>query len=113
MPARSRHRGAVARNITRIMLFHDLFDATAVRAAERPALRYQDRTHSYGDLRERSRRVASFLKAKGIARGIRVVACLPNRPEVIDLTLACSRLGAIFVPVSPLLKSRQLGHVLR
>jgi acyl-CoA ligase (AMP-forming) (exosortase A-associated) len=95
------------------MLLHGLFDATAARAAERAALRHQERTYTYGELGERGERVASALERLGLRRGERVVSCLPNRPEVIDLALACSRLGLIFVPVSPLLKSRQLGHVLR
>jgi acyl-CoA ligase (AMP-forming) (exosortase A-associated) len=95
------------------MLLHGLFDATAARAVERTALRYQERTYTYGELGDRGERVTSALERLGLRRGDRVVACLSNRPEVIDLALACSRLGLIFVPVSPLLKSRQLGHVLR
>jgi acyl-CoA ligase (AMP-forming) (exosortase A-associated) len=95
------------------MLLHDLFDVTAAGAAGSPALRYQDRTFSYGDVQGSSQRVAAALRSLGLSCGDRVVACLPNRPEVIDVALACSRLGLIFVPVSPLLKSRQLGHILR
>lgn len=94
-------------------LFHELFDATVARAAHRPAVRYRDREYSYAELRERSQRLCGALNAAGVARGDRVVTYLQNRPEVIEVALACSRLGAIFVPASPMLRQRQLEHVLR
>ncbi|HEX7116989.1 MAG TPA: acyl-CoA ligase (AMP-forming), exosortase A system-associated [Steroidobacter sp.] len=94
-------------------LFHELFDATVERAAARPALRYRDRQCSYAELQERSCRLAAALRRLGVQKGDRVLIYLQNRPEVVEAALACSRLGAIFVPASPMLRQRQLEHVLR
>lgn len=94
-------------------LFHELFDATVARAGARPALRHREQEYSYAELQDRSLRFAGALHALGVARGDRVVTYLQNRPEVIETALACSRLGAIFVPASPMLRQRQLEHVLR
>lgn len=93
-------------------LLHQLLDATAARAPARVALQYRDRQLSYSLLRERSLRLAKGLATHGVGRGDRVLIYLQNRPEVIECALACSRLGAIFVPVSPTLRHRQLAHVL-
>jgi acyl-CoA ligase (AMP-forming) (exosortase A-associated) len=95
-----------------INLLHDLFDVTARRSPAAPALRHRAESLSYGELRERSQRLAGGLESSGIGRGDRVVVCMQNRPEVVMLALALSRLGAVFVPANPLLKSRQLQHLL-
>jgi acyl-CoA ligase (AMP-forming) (exosortase A-associated) len=95
------------------MLFHDVLDATAARAPAGAALRHQDRILTFAEVRARSLSLAGGFSAEGVGRGDRVAVYLQNRPEVIETALACSRLGAIFVPVNPLLKSRQLAHVLR
>src|SRR5688572_27049211 len=94
-------------------LFHEFFEASAARFASRVALRHKTRNFTYEELNERSRALAAALAGLGIGRGDRVVTYLQNRPEVIECALACSRLGAIFVPANPLLKNRQLLHVLR
>lgn len=53
---------------------------------------------SYKDMDDRSERVASWLRSRGIARGDRVGALAHNGVEVLDLLFACGKLGAIFVP---------------
>jgi acyl-CoA ligase (AMP-forming) (exosortase A-associated) len=95
-----------------INLLHELFDASAARTPQAPALRYRGETLSYGDVRLRSLVLADALSRTGIGRGDRLAVCLQNRPEVVALAIAASRLGAIFVPANPLLKTRQLQHLL-
>ena len=45
--------------------------------------------------------VVNFLKKKGIKKGDRIAAYLPNIPETIVTMLACSTIGAIFSSASP------------
>jgi acyl-CoA ligase (AMP-forming) (exosortase A-associated) len=94
-------------------LLHELLDSTTAHAANRPALRYRGRDTSYAELCERSRRLATSLASAGVGRGARVVTYLQNRPAVVEVAFACSRLGAIFVPANPALRVRQLEHILR
>lgn len=93
-------------------LFHDLIDRSPAPDPNQPALRYRGADLSYGRLRELSRRTAAGLEALGLKRGERLAIFLGNRPEAIELALACSRIGAIFIPLSPMLRARQLAHVL-
>ena len=93
-------------------LLHELFDAAARRSPDSQALRYRGTGISYAALRQRTIHVAAALARLGVKRGDRIAICMQNRPEVIELALAASRLGAIFVPVSPILKVRQLEHLL-
>jgi acyl-CoA ligase (AMP-forming) (exosortase A-associated) len=95
-----------------VTLLHEILDATASRMPANPALRYRGRVYSYEELRRRTHCVASGLAAAGVTRGDRVVVYLQNRPEVVEVALACSRLGAIFVPANQSLRLRQLAHIL-
>lgn len=93
-------------------LLHEMVDGSSARHAQRIALVHGSRRLTYVELCERSARLATGLSTLGVTRGDRVVVFLQNRPEVAEVALACSRLGAIFVPANPLLRSRQLQHVI-
>jgi carnitine-CoA ligase len=103
-------------------------DETAVRAAsertipallERQAARHGDRMLVRADSEERTvaqvrdaaARRAGALSAGGLGAGDRVLVMSENRLEVLELWLGCAWLGAIFVPVNPALKGKQLEHV--
>ena len=77
--------------------------------AQRPDGTFESFT--FGQLEARSNRVAQVLVARGIARGDRVAFLLPNRVEIIDLWLACLKLGVIAVPINVLYQAREIRHV--
>jgi acetoacetyl-CoA synthetase len=56
---------------------------------------------TWGELRELTARIAAGLRARGIGRGDRVVAYLPNAPEAIAAFLATASLGAVWSSCSP------------
>ena len=81
-----------------------LLDHTLLGAASRLALDADDaddttRSFTFGELESRSNRWAQVLYARGIRRGDRLAFLLPNCIEIIDLWLACVKLGVIVVPV--------------
>ncbi len=101
-------------NIGAVMtLLHELLDRSAQRAPEQPALRYRGQSSSYGQVREATIRMAAGLERLGIRRGDRIAVHLPNRPEAILLAIAAARIGAVFLPLNPALRARQLAHVLK
>ena len=53
------------------------------------------------DLKNQVSAVANFLKMKGIQKGDRVAAYLPNVPETIIVMLASASIGAVFSSASP------------
>src|SRR5690242_7991930 len=56
---------------------------------------------SWSELRRRSASLALELRRRGVARGDRVAAWLPNIPEAVVAFLACASLGAIWTVCSP------------
>jgi cyclohexanecarboxylate-CoA ligase len=67
---------------------------------------------SYRELGDRVERVANSLRALGVNVGDFVTVQLPNWWEFIVTSLACGRIGAIFNPVMPILRERELLYVL-
>lgn len=62
---------------------------------------------------ERMRATAGMLAEEGIGRGDRVVAWLPNGPDLLQLWLACSYLGAVVIPLNTDFRGSILAHALR
>jgi malonyl-CoA/methylmalonyl-CoA synthetase len=92
-----------------------LFDLSLEGRANRPALDYDDagsiRTLTFAEIGARADRMAAELASHGLTRGDRLAVHLANRVEFIDLYLACTRLGVIFVPMNVLYKERELRHI--
>lgn len=85
-------------------------------AAERPdgiALFDSHGSHPYHWLQERVSRVAGGLRAAGLEPGERIAIQLPKGVDNIVLLFAAASAGCVFVPLNPLLKPLQVGHVLR
>ena len=72
-------------------------------AAERPdhvALRWEGGEMTYGELDERSSRVALALRAEGVEAGERVAYLDKNSPEQIELFFGAAKLNAVPNPVN-------------
>jgi malonyl-CoA/methylmalonyl-CoA synthetase len=91
----------------------ELFQLSLAGRGESPALEFQGRTYTFGELAARAGRVAAVLSARGLRQGDRLCVYLSNCVEFIDLYLACVRLGVIFVPINILYREREAGHILR
>ena len=79
---------------------------------DKTAIHFAGRDISYHELHQRANRAACWLQSLGIEKGDRVAAMLRNCPEFIEIYLACSRLGAIFVPVNFRLAGPELDYIL-
>jgi malonyl-CoA/methylmalonyl-CoA synthetase len=90
----------------------NLFDLSLVGRKNKPALEFESQTFTFGQINERSNRMANFLTSKGVATGDRVCIYLENCVEMIDIYIACAKLGVIFVPINILYKEREITHIL-
>ncbi len=84
-------------------------------AAARPevvALRHAERELTYGELDERSNRLAQALLASGVSAGTRVAYLDRSSPEVVELLFAASKVGAVLVPLNWRLAPPELAAVL-
>jgi len=94
------------------MNLRDLFDLSLVNRREHVALEWAGTEYTFGDIDFRSNRMAHVLARRGLAQGDRLCVYLANRIELIDLYLACIKLGVIFVPINILYREREIHHIL-
>ena len=80
-----------------------------------PAIKFQGEEISYGELKDKVDRLSASLLNLGVEKGDRITTVLPMRPEYVYTFLACSKIGAICVPMDVRYRTaelrRFLGHV--
>jgi long-chain acyl-CoA synthetase len=81
-------------------------------AAHRPFLYYFDTAVTGANVDRDSDALAVALAARGLGRGDRVALFMQNVPQFVIAMLAAWKLGAVVVPVNPMLKERELRYVL-
>src|SRR5688572_32442881 len=93
-----------------------LFDQSLLGRADTLALEHEVggtlRTVTFREIESRANRLAAELSARDLRTGDRLCVHLANRIEFIDLFLACTRLGVIFVPMNVLYRERELRHII-
>jgi acetyl-CoA synthetase len=63
---------------------------------------------SFGELADRSARLAGHLERSGVSRGDVVMTLIGNRPEWVLTMLACFRIGAVVLPCTEQLRAKDL-----
>jgi long-chain acyl-CoA synthetase len=90
--------------------FAEKVPAAAADDPEHPAVKLDDIVMSYAVLDAATARAAGFLREKGVAEGDRVGMQLPNVPYFPIVYFGVLRLGAIVVPMNPLLKEKEVAY---
>src|SRR3954453_18656855 len=94
------------------MTLTQLFDLSLRGRRDQEALEFAGQRYTFHDIDERSNRMSQWLLSRGLKIGDRLGVQLPNCVEMIDLYLACVKLGVIFVPINVLYKDREIAHIL-
>jgi long-chain acyl-CoA synthetase len=90
--------------------FAEQLPAAAADDPEHTAVKLDDVVLSYGLLDAASTRAAGVLREKGVHEGDRVGMQLPNVPHFPIVYFGALRLGAIVVPMNPLLKEKEVAY---
>jgi fatty-acyl-CoA synthase len=80
---------------------------------DKPAIVFEDRSRTYGELREASRRVANALVGLGIEELDRVAVLSSNRLEFLEIEVGIAAARAIMVPLNWRLRDGELANLLR
>jgi acyl-CoA synthetase (AMP-forming)/AMP-acid ligase II len=93
-------------NLSAFIAFH------ARRTPERSAILYGEQRVSYGALQARVETLSALLAARGIAPGKRVAVFMKNSAAFIELAIAVSRIGAVFLPINFRLARAEVAYIL-
>jgi fatty-acyl-CoA synthase len=90
----------------------ELVARSARRAPDAPALAFEQDRRTFGELEERSERLAAALAARGVEPGDHVAMLQYNGIEFVEAFLAIQKLGACAVPVNFRLTREEVDYVL-
>ena len=98
---------------------HELFNASEwlvdrhvdAGEGERIAIRSAGETFTYTDVRQRVEQAAGALRALGVRPEERVAMVVLDSPEFVAVFLGAMRIGAVPVPMNPMLPGRDLGVI--
>jgi amino acid adenylation domain-containing protein len=95
------------------MLLPQFLESSAARLPDKVALVCGSERLTYGEIDRRACRIAGHLAALGVARHDRVAVFLDNSAEHVVAFFGALKAGAIAIPISPTMKARKLGYILR
>lgn len=90
-----------------------ILSESASRTPDNTALITETERISYGRLWQETRSYAGALRDRGVGIGDTVAMMIPNLPDFPRVYYAILALGAVVVPVHPLLKASEIEYVLR
>ena len=79
---------------------------------DRPAIIFEGKKYSFGDLSQRVNRLANVLLGSGVEKGDRVAILQVNCNQYVEAYYAVAKIGAIFVPLNFRAKQDELVHML-
>ncbi len=94
------------------MTLCDLFDLSFKGRRDSVGLEFHGREYTFGEMDSRSNRLAQLLSVKGFVKGDRLCVYLVNSVGMIDIYLACVKLGVIFNAINILYRDREITHIL-
>jgi len=92
---------------------HSGIQQHALSTPKQSALIFKSDAMSYQALWQQLCRFASALKSLDCRRGDRIAVYLPKQFETVITLFGSSLADCVFVPVNPVLKAKQVGHILR
>jgi crotonobetaine/carnitine-CoA ligase len=98
-----------------------LADLIAIRVEQKPDLdivtfegggRHEDEVRTYAELWRNAQKIAANLIARGFNYGDRFALLMRNHPEFIEIMIAASLTGFVFVPIDPRTRGAKLAFTL-
>ena len=93
------------------LLQHSISEQAQLRP-EATALVLGDERVSYGELEERSNRLANLLRAHGAGRGDRIGILMPKRPDALVAIIGTLKADCVYVPYDPTSPAPRLSKII-
>ena len=94
------------------MLTTEFLEIAAAICPDRPAMIFEEKRTTFGELQERAQRLAVALRDAGVEAGDTVAFIQVNTPQCVETYFATALLGAIFVPLNFRAKASELEYMI-
>nr|WP_297399737.1 long-chain-acyl-CoA synthetase [uncultured Marinobacter sp.] len=98
------------KNENRELTLGTLIENNARNVGNRPAILFEDRTITWGELNGWANRVARYLQEQGLRKGDAIAVFLENRPELIAVVAGAAKLGVACAMLNTSQKGKVLEH---
>jgi acyl-CoA synthetase (AMP-forming)/AMP-acid ligase II len=85
----------------------------ALQRPDHTAVVFEDSRLSFREFNARVNRLANALRGLGVKKGDKVATILPNCLSLLDTYWAVAKIGAVVVPLSPLLREKALAALIK
>ncbi|GGR24453.1 long-chain-fatty-acid--CoA ligase [Deinococcus ruber] len=92
---------------------YDNLQVSARRYPDKVATWFYGQQTSYADLLDQADRFSGYLASVGVQKGDRVMICLQNSPQWIAAAHAIWRLGAVVIPLAPMIGPKEFAFFLQ
>ena len=86
---------------------------TSAIAPERTAIVFEEKRFTFGELQERSSRLANALAAMGLQKGDKLALLEVNCNHCVEVYFACAKLGVVYVPLNFRARSDELAYMIQ
>src|SRR5699024_12446549 len=94
------------------IIFSNQIKLNALRYSKKDVVSFKEKRFTYDEFNERINQLSHALQGEGIQKGDKVAFMLYNCNELFEIIFACSKIGAIFVPINSRFIGREIKHVL-
>jgi len=89
-----------------------LIERHATYRPDHTAIVFEDQRLTYRQFHARINKLGNALNADGFTKGDKIASVLPNKLELLDFYWATAQIGAVMVPLSPLLQAKGMAKLL-
>lgn len=94
-------------------LTYQMFEEQAAKSPETVALRFEERTMTYGELNRKADQLARLLRSKGVRQNQVVGLMLRRSMEMIIGVLGVMKAGAAYLPIDPEYPPERIEYILK
>ena len=95
-----------------LVTISQLLENRARELGNRPFILSEEKTYSYAEMNEYAVRVAANLSQLGVRKGDKIVLLMGNCMEFLFAFLGAGSIGAVVVPVNPVLKPDEITYII-
>ncbi len=93
------------------MLIGDISRRNARRHPNKPAVIYDDKVQTWGELDERANRLGTYLQSKGLVKGDRVAIAARNIGHWPEITYGLAKAGLVLVPLNARISGPEAAYM--
>lgn len=96
-----------------MLTFGNVMRQNALKYKEKPAVIFQKKTLTYGELNAKANQLANAFMKEGYQKGDKVAVLMKNHGAYVDIMVGLSKIGVVIVPINYRLLGSEMDYIIR